>query len=781
MKRWLSLLLAVLVAATMLSACTDDDASDSQSSTGDAATVPALAKAWSTPVEPLDVDRDPLVGDGVVVLDSDGQISGIDQATGRLLWERRLRGVCNVAEEVHDGLLVVSRRKRRDACNELLAVEVSTGEVRWRRDVPDGVGSDLPEWRRYIAVGERAVSTRPDVCGGVRRFRLRDGKPLGEISPVERDAIDCDEFALAGHWIAQLESTDTGVGNHLTLFDADTGKVAFRRAADGIDLHQIHSVDPLVMELSVRGHRLLWSVDPETGELGAPTGAQWQADSRDRFPMGERNGTLVVGENRAAAYRPGTAGMSGYSLDGSTLWRDFPQRGAYAGDDGRGAVVVVDDLPAEIADGLPEHARLVVRHDWADVDRRVVLGTVGWGPRYLGVAGDLLLVGGDGEVSAYRLPAEAPETELDLPEGAIPLGSEPPLAWAENEVRPGEVADCPISDETLTSLGFHRLALPGPDDCTWLERQEPVNLTRELSVSTDVAEPSPFEEMTATEVAQRRMKDRRRALRSDRLDTGRSTRVIELDGVGDEAYLTQTSGVGGRHGVVDLAVRVRNVVVSVTMSGAVRFGEPSGLVAPHAFEAGAWAALEETLAGAGLSVEKPAPRVRRTPALRKGTDLCAAVEAQVAVLVPESRPQRQAPDPERVVGCTWAPQPGDHDGVQVGIQATPDSTLTGVAGERLARDGLAGMLRVERRYADYGERGPARVEGLGDEAWVSSGDGWLYRSQEASITWKRATVLVRRGNVTVAVLLQLKNVDEAGMRDRAIAIARAVLATQPRS
>ena len=506
---------------------------------------------------------------------------------------------------------------------------------------------------------------------------------------------------------------------------------------------------------------------------------EWQSLYSDApYALGMHDDTLVVAESSGRPWTAANAtGLSGFTVDGEELWTDFPEIGSYVGDDGSGAVVLTHGIAGDLhrERGVP-----VTRHNWQDVRDYEVLGTVASRVRPIGLAGDLLLAEVDERLVALRLPETGETSDVDLTtteEWVSP--AVPEDAWAADDVRPGDLPLCTVSDRTLASLGFHRLDLPRPVGCVWLERQQPRNLDRELSVRTYVATPSEQAGLSAVEQARKELQRLRKDWRTESTDYSTSAPVRDLTGVGDEAVVVEAPGVGGRQGRVGVAVRVRNVVVSAQMTAGVSSSEAAGMVAPHTYEAGVWAAVSESLEAAGLTVAAPEMTTRRTRALRRGTDLCAALAGQVGWMLPGVDGRGQAPDGgKRAAGCVWRERPVDHDSAQVGIVAVPDSTLTGGRGAALAAIGQAAVRRAQRWDSDFSEYRVRRVPGLGDEAWVNVHHTWMHRSARSSTDWLAAIVNVRRGNLTVAVQLQLKGVDGDALQERAITLARAALATQ---
>ncbi|WGY02099.1 PQQ-binding-like beta-propeller repeat protein [Nocardioides sp. QY071] len=790
-RTWISGLAASL-ALGALAACSSDEEPASKPAGGPV--VPALAQAWTSDAVRGVGNGGLLRADDVVVVESRQPESkglvGLDAATGQERWRVPAAAVCAFPERAQDGLLVIGYKPGgkdtgSDRCPTLAAVDAATGAVVWKRRI-GGVGSRSPVWDRLVAVGDSTVSVKPVVCGPMRRYDLRTGKPLDRIEVVGSDGFSCDRWAVDGQWIAQLETPDFGSRSFLTLYDADTGERAFRRRFTDGDLGQILSADPLVIELSVKGHRLAWRVDPATGELIAPTGGQLPDERRSELrSLGSVDGVIVLGNGYPTPLGATTGRAAGLDPAGApTLWSGFPESGSLVGLD-KGLVVASDLMHV---DGPTP--TVVTRHAPDDVTDVEVLGRIE-GRSVLGTVGDLLLASTETGVAAYRLPAPGKGPHVS---GDVDLSWDDPAypseidedGWQDGEVRPDDVEDCPVSDETLTTLGFHRLDLPRPAGCDWVERAEPRGTDRELHIETYVGTPTKavgdVEKATATEQAQVRVKViREKSMVAGDYDPDAplAKREAELPGVGDEAYLVQGAGIGGRDGNVSLLVRVANVVVHVDVEVTARATDTSGSLAAYRLEDGAWAAVVEVLDAAGLEASGPAVEAPATPALRPRPDLCKVLATSSAVSGLRGRDLRPgADDQRRVAGCAWqAPDgSGDNDAVQIGMYAVPSSTLSGTPGTRLARQ----AFRYTAGATGYADR-QAPVPGLGDQARVQGWDKtWLLRDDGVSRFWSAARVLVRDRNLGVVVFVQREGSSAAALEQQAIALARQVLATQPR-
>ena len=210
-----------------------------------------------------------------------------------------------------------------------------------------------------------------------------------------------------------------------------------------------------------------------------------------------------------------------------------------------------------------------------------------------------------------------------------------------------------------------------------------------------------------------------------------------------------------------------------------RATDTSGSLAAYRLEDGAWAAVVEVLDAAGLEASGPAVEAPATPALRPRPDLCKVLATSSAVSGLRGRDLRPGGDDQRrVAGCAWqAPDgSGDNDAVQIGMYAVPSSTLSGTPGTRLARQ----AFRYTAGATGYADR-QAPVPGLGDQARVQGWDKtWLLRDDGVSRFWSAARVLVRDGNLGVVVFVQREGSSAAALEQQAIALARQVLATQPR-
>ncbi|GAA4815514.1 PQQ-binding-like beta-propeller repeat protein [Nocardioides caeni] len=782
----LKLWAALTALAILLTGCTggEEPGASSPARATEAARVPELPEAWtSTAVDPYRIRSVLAVGD-VVLVSTDRTVVALDAATGERQWRLPSVGVCGRPEPTGDGRVVVALsprgeakgRQRRAECTTLALVDAGSGKVAWQRNVGSIWGNTDGE-QHAIAVGRRAITAREDtVCGGLRRFDLRTGRPLPSLAPVGNDGYACDSWAFDGRWIAQEETPDFGDADVLTLYDADSGRRVFSRPFPDLALGEhIYSADPLVLDISDHGHRLLWTVDPTNGKLLEPISEQW-TDNRfdtDTAPLGMDGDTVLVDHgSQVSGYS--LAGLSG----GTPVTTAFPANGQFLGT-GDGLIAAT-----QLVDDGALGQMVLTRHAADDVADVEVLGATE-GRTFAGVAGDLVLVQAQEELVAHALPA--PGAGPDVPEDLdIPWDVEPALQgydesrWEDGDVRPGDVEDCRLSDATLRTLGFHRLDLPRPARCEWVETVEPHGTRRELSITTIVGGPLAGDGGNATDEARERLASiHRNGVAGSAIFDPLATKAVRLPGVGDEAWLVHGAGLGARDTNVGLLVRVRNVVVHLTMQQTTESYETSGLATPYAIEEGAWAALEETFEGAGLTLTRPTPDVPDVPALKRRPDLCRLLGPSVAGLVPgvagkDLRPKGDAE--RRVAGCAWntGGADGNHDGVQVSLHATASSTLTGTSGVGLARRAWTYTAKALDDADDN-----RTVDGLGERARVVGWDAtWLQGRVGDAKKWQAARVDVRRRNLTVTVVVQLHGLSTDTLEERAIALARDALATQ---
>jgi hypothetical protein len=556
---------AVSMATTLtcllgLAACSDEGQGSTTSPPSPEAAAEAPARIdedWSTRTRVLtSVDEVRMTAD-VFALASGKRMRGFDRRTGEELWTVTppgdLDNICFTSEQVSpDGIVGVLMAGRGRDCTVAGAVDLERGKLLWTRTMPSA-----PPYHsgRSVSVGDTTL-TAEMFCDEMRRFSLKDGTPLRTLAP--RDRKCAMESASNGQLIAVLndpvtprtpDALSTGwipaveeaVG--LELYDADSGKLLWRRTVsnEGANVDDVVATRPAILTRTLRGHKLT-QIYSRGGRPGPYLGKKLPAFNDDAIQaLGHTDGLLV------ATYEPDLAFGSGqivYGYDdrtGEERWRlPVPAGWVPIGVSGGGLLMTGASTAGE---GLEQW---LTRYDLDDPSQVETLGRVG-GASVLS-ADDTTIFTTDGkELTAYPLPASGTE---GAPELADPLAVE----WAEDDVRPEDVAEAcdAITTDTLTGLGFRSPGLPRPVDCRFAEYYEPEYLDRVLAVDVQVVQPNPTEGLSATEAAEAAAVDvaaREGASRADRI-------------LGDESWSSLDAT--GMRTTGSMVARWRNVIVTVT-------------------------------------------------------------------------------------------------------------------------------------------------------------------------------------------------------------------------
>ena len=494
----------------------------------------------------------------VLALVSEENLRGVDRRTGEERWTvrppRDLNRICFTSEQISpDGLVGVLMAGRGRDCTVAGAVDLDRGKLLWTRTMPSA-----PPYHsgHGVTVGDTTLSAEM-FCDEMRRFSLRDGKPLQTLAP--RDRKCAMEAASNGELIAVLNDPATprtpddhgtgwipAVGEPvgLELYDADSGRRLWRRAVsnEGASVDDVVSTEPTILTRTLRGHKLTQIYGPD-GRPGPYLGKQLPAFGSDKLQvLGHPDGLLV------ATYPVGNP-LGGdhvvYGYDDRTdeeRWR-LPVAAGWrpVGADGTGVLMAGAGYTE---DGQPE--QWLTRHDLDDPSEVETLGSVA-GRGILAADGSTIYTVTDNEILAYSLPASGPE-------GAPELTAAAGIEWAEDDVRPEDAAGAcdAVTPETLARLGFQSPGLPAPVDCRFAESFEPRHVHRELHVSVQVVPPNSAEDQPATEAAEAAVTDVAVSMSPTPAD-----RVL-----GDESWSSrERAGLGWTGSMV---ARWRNVIVTVT-------------------------------------------------------------------------------------------------------------------------------------------------------------------------------------------------------------------------
>lgn len=462
-------LVATSALALGLAACTSDDGPGGEKTESPAAPeLPKrLEKVWGISVAEYADIRQLRTGDALVVSYEDTlQVLGL--ADGKVRHDVALPDglrVCRLSEtSTADGLAAVGLG-RGEGCREVAVLDTASGRLLWHHRVP---GLAEGTYTSQVAIGDRVVTTQA-FCGEVRRYDARTGRQLSVIFP--RDRVCGHSADLTGQWVVGIsdpESPGTPAGEgiippydgvaHLEMYDADTGKRLWRRPVDrsGAELESVVSTEPLVLDTNLEGERLMHRYDSRTGErgvlVGRPLGSSGQYDDF----------TVVSQESDRLVGHPGAGGPT-YAYDLRTGQQtDVLQFEGSSSPVGAPGGLLTGKALATTA-GRPDGPTVLVNR--VDPARPGRPETLGWIDREMlntAVYDDLLVVAGNNDLIAYRLPAEG-EFRPDL------LAADTP--GLDDDTRPFVAMDHPdmcthVPTSALETLRM-RADLPAPYNCLW--------------------------------------------------------------------------------------------------------------------------------------------------------------------------------------------------------------------------------------------------------------------------------------------------------------------------
>lgn len=703
---------------------------------------PQLKPLWTARAKgtdgylPLDIVSS---GDTLAVLDTHA-VTAIARDTGKTLWTRTRAGKCSQGTAAGDSVIVMQTGSR---CDDVQAVDLRTGRVRWTSHVRHhpkyGWNDGL-----QVGVGHKVATVRTE-CGAMERFDLATGRYLGVIA---LDIGDCTfTTATTGREVVVADRIPDPGEPALMAYDADTGRRLWARRSRGsqTELMQLVAADPLVLDIKIDHHRLLRRYDA-TGRSRAILGRQlnWFTGIRQVTAYGARGGVLV-GQYHGTPEPSGS--VYGWDLStGRTDWI-FAESGYVplgVGSHGFLASSYAATEPRQNGDATVD-TWIGERGPGAD-DKLSPIGWIAGEQRTSGsaVVGNLLLLGDNGAVTAYRLPAAS--------DGAMPTAltsGEPTKGWATGDVRPDPGSDpcAAVKRSTLKAMGFtDQVRLPAPIDCDWHDYgrsgEDLTDSEVELQVQADVAEPSG--ETTADAAAQRAVKDRLGGARESWGDyNGGGPKPVEIDGVGDEAWVADDGYLGS--GMSYLLIRRRNVVVEVRASakGPVPGWSPtSGQVG-----AAAWQAATDVFGSLGLDVSRPSAGAEgKVTSVRPA---CALLRADATRLVDGAKARDLTqPGQQRASGCSWSA--GDGELTVLTYAAEPTALPKRTA------DAAAALV--------YHESGSGRrLPGLGDAADVDGYAGSGGYGPEATVTSRRDNLVVQV-DYTAPAGTSLQDARAAGVR-----------------
>jgi len=231
---------------------------------------------------------------GVTVLDgtaivgvNDGTITAVDLTDGSLTWERQLDARLVTPLAAADGLVLAGLQGGRDTQPEVVALDVTSGQERWRHEPTTAsalVSAVSVADGRVLALfaaglGETSVVAL-DAADGAEAWNVRVSAPFDVVAPpvVTADTVFVTDFN--GHSLAletatgerrwdfaqntpTLQTVPMLVGSHLLVpsldgalgaIDIETGELVWRRADDGSPMRALAAAGEML--IAVRGGAL---------------------------------------------------------------------------------------------------------------------------------------------------------------------------------------------------------------------------------------------------------------------------------------------------------------------------------------------------------------------------------------------------------------------------------------------------------------------------------------------------------------------------------------------
>lgn len=738
-SRPLRLLLAAALTAGLAGACGAEEA-DAELGVGDLrglypAPAPPVATATELPGEAAYASSAGLLAgggsvsadaDGTTLLATDRGLVAYDPTTHEERWRTDVAGGVCALSEVVDGrvALLLDARGTYGRCDRVGVVDVDRGALRWSR--PLGDAEYL--FDRSVALGRDRVYAGGE-CGAVLTFAVDSGAPRTPL--LARDEVCGHANAMAGGVVALYEDGETpdtpddaGTGwippydgaARLRVLDAADGSERWSTTVErrGADLHGIVSAEPLVLDVSQRGHRTMRRYGPGgrfLGHLGAQLGPS------DGFTVVARSDDVLVGTYEAIG------GYRAYDLrTGQELWRVPTTDRWLAGADDDGLVWT---QPARVR-GDPDGPTWaiqsqVVRTSATDPADAVLVGALPGDDVTAGsVLGDDLLVRDAGRTEVLPLgagvgPAPEPWTYAA---GAVP--------WADGDVRPDGLADvcASVGRGALATVGL-RTDLPAPADCHWLETADPAYLDAELQVDVEAVAPEAGiegsqEAVTAADAARARYDHTHR-------------RWPDLTGLGDAARTRTTQSADARRSSAGVEVLAGNVVVRVGARVEAQISDTLDGVVPAAdLQRVVTRVAEDVLADLDLPGATPdLPGAGAPGPVGAAPDVCRLLADALPAAVPADR-RTDLSAGDAVSTCRWE-VPSGRSGTSLTV------TAFAVPAARVAdRQGrVRSAVAVARGLPGAGERYPAGGAGA---YFSDTSDPGEYVSQV--LTLRRANLVV---------------------------------------
>lgn len=759
-----------LVVTLLASACTiggdngdstseKDEVSTADQGTADqgnpAARPAQLRQLWESPadrrISSLSAEASHVwTSDTIIAVRYGSSVRGYETGSGERRWEMRLpegfTDVCAMSEELNvDGIGGLLLEHSTAGCSYTAAVDIADGSMLWHRSMGE---QDVSLGDFSVSVGEETVTA--DVsCGEVRRFSLAGGKPLP--SPQERDRLCAHEADHSGRLLAVRNDPashdtpdDAGTGwipphegkAAFQLYDADSGKQLWQRAVNrlGTELHRIIAVDPLTLDTTERGHRLVRTYDDDGKPL--TTIGKTLGFSAGMTVFGTADGVLVAGydnhQRDLAGATTSIPRVHAYDLGtGQELW-SRPQEGLQPLGIQRGGLLAIQVVYPDPQNNPGVTELWVTRHDLRVPDDSQMLGRIpldGAPPQPLAWDDERLYMldttGDEPQLVAYELPEEGDNEQY----AGRPVNAAADDGWLDSDLRPEDIDDvCEmVRARTRTTMGFRSTDLPPPADCTWAERYQPRGVDRSLDVVVTTYAPEPDRSAVAHAEAEFQR------LRTD--SSGGLTEEHQVSDLGDEASAVTRTSVDGAWTASEVLVRHRNVTIQVNAEvEALLSRHRPDAAAPHWIEHAALGAAGDVLRQLGATVTPP--RSPDAATFDRARPVCAPLRANAAALVPGAKAEdltAKGGADDRATGCYWQAEEDHGPDLAVHVYAVPASAVSGDDATTTATEMFDGW-----------RSGTTDVTGVGDSATL---DRFEFENGRS----RTHTLLVQKDNLLIMV------------------------------
>lgn len=545
---------AALAAVTLFAAaCTGSSSSSPHPSpTATKAAVPALKAAWTA--NPGDL-WNPSLADTTpqfwttstsVIVPQTRSLTSYSATTGTQRWRLALpAAVCTIADAPNDdGIAAVLMGHgpgvNTESCGSVGAIDTRTGRLLWTKSIEHVSSYGFDE----VAVGPRAVALT-NTCDSALTLSVADGATL--VHRASHGSGCFDSFTSDGRIL--LDGRDHVKHAALIGYDAVSGKKLWSvplhgDAADpdaNPDLDRVISSDPVVIDARTNSHRFLQRIEPARKRVVA-----FGRESSDSYPAPF---VRHLGSHLLVQYGQSQELFDYDAASGREVHRTVLEA-AEAAIGLRG-----DDVISVVTGGsaLGSGSLAAVSTDPASGSRQVLATTTLSGvASYLGsglgfhavVVGSTLVIGGDGGLAGFTLPARG--TPIASLAGAG--------TYAAHDIRPDTVVDLcrGMSVATKRELGFVEPARPAPANCQFVEPEADDDI---VDVRISVLTSAPKGTRSAVDVAKKVVADL-----AKRDTTNHLPAATPVGGIGDEAFEAANADADHFH-LVRVITRRANVTV----------------------------------------------------------------------------------------------------------------------------------------------------------------------------------------------------------------------------